>query len=141
MIAVDTNVLLRYLLKDNTKQALQARRLIQGDEHVLVTDTVLVALIRTLKGKKYKLQKSDLIAVIQALFEEPNIRFENNQVVWLTLNAYRDSKPVRGKNVDFADTLIISKARYLMKNLHETFNGVYTFDKAAQTLRGAKAPG
>ena len=140
MIAIDTNVLLRYLLKDDARQSTQARKLIKGSERVLVTDIVLVETIWTLRGAKYQLKKPDLVPVIQSLFEEPNIRFENSQVVWLALNNYRDTKPVRGKEADFSDALIVAKARHLISGQHETFNGVYTFDKAAQALPDTKAP-
>ena len=51
MIAVDTNVLLRYLLNDDQSQAAIAEKLINGKEIVLITDVVLVETIWTLKGK------------------------------------------------------------------------------------------
>ena len=140
MIAIDTNVLLRYLLKDDVRQSIKARKLIKGSERVLVTDIVLVETIWALRGTKYQLKKSDLTPVIQSLFEEPNIRFENSQVVWLALNNYQDAKPVRGKEADFSDALIVAKARHLIREQHETFNGVFTFDKAAQVLPDTKAP-
>jgi len=79
MIAIDTNVLLRYLLGDDEPQAVKAAMLITGKELVLITDVLLVETIWTLKGKKYQLKKSELAAVIQALFKEPNIRFEDGQ--------------------------------------------------------------
>ena len=53
MIAIDTNILLRYLLNDNEEQSRKARRLIKGENKVLVTDVVLVETLWTLKGKKY----------------------------------------------------------------------------------------
>ena len=58
MIAVDTNVLLRYLLNDDQGQAAIAEKLINGKEIVLFTDVVLVETIWTLKGKKYQLNKT-----------------------------------------------------------------------------------
>ncbi len=51
MIAVDTNVLLRYLLWDD-EQATKADKLINGSTHVLITDFVLAETLWTLKGKK-----------------------------------------------------------------------------------------
>ena len=66
MIAVDTNVLLRYLLNDDPIQAAIAEKLINGKDCVLITDVVLVETIWTLKGKKYQLNKTDLVTVIQA---------------------------------------------------------------------------
>ena len=140
MIAVDTNVLLRYLLDDNPAQSEKAGKLITGNDVVLVTDVVLVETLWTLKGRKYQLSKTDLIGVVQALFEETNIRFEEGQVVWMALNDCRKAKPVRGKFADFADALTINKAKFIANSLSISFGGSYTFDKAVQALPGAKAP-
>ena len=141
MIAIDTNVLLRYLLADDEVQSFKAEQLFNGKETVLVTDVVLVETIWTLKGKKYQLSNTDLVAVIQSLFKEPNIRFENGQVVWLALNDYRNARPVRGgKLADFSDALIVNKARHIANNLSVELAGVYTFDIAAKQLQGTKAP-
>ena len=140
MIAIDTNVLLRYLLEDDVDQSSKANHLIANKEKVLITDAVLVETLWTLRGKKYQLSKTELIGVVKALFQEPNIRFENGQVVWLALNDYRNAKPVKGKEADFADALIINKARYIADNQGYSFEGIYTFDRAAQEIPGAKAP-
>ncbi len=140
MIAIDTNVLLRYLLDDDLSQAAKATKLITGQDIVLITDVVLVETVWTLKGKKYQLSKTDLIAVIQALFKEPNIRFENGQVVWIALNDFRKAQPVNRKIADFADALIINKAKYIARGQSTELLCVYTFDIAAQQLPGTKAP-
>ena len=140
MIAIDTNVLLRYLLDDDEAQATKAAKLITGNELVLITDVVLVETVWTLKGKKYRLKKSELVAVMQALFKEPNIRFEDGQTVWLALNNYRKAKPVRGKEADFSDALVVQKAKFLANSRKVNFGGVYTFDVLAQKLPGTKAP-
>ena len=60
MIAVDTNVLLRYLLNDDAAQAHIAANLIKGDDMVLITDVVLAETLWTLSGKKYRLNKDQL---------------------------------------------------------------------------------
>jgi len=140
MIAIDTNVLLRYLLNDDKNQAAKAQKLLYGKEPILITDVVLVETVWTLKGKKYRLRKPELIAVLQALFKEPNIRFEDGQTVWMALNDYRKTKPTGGKDVDFSDALIISKAKFVASAQKVNFDGVYTFDLAAQKLPGTKAP-
>lgn len=140
MIAIDTNVLLRYLLNDDQEQAKKAQELIKGEDIVLVTDVVLVETIWTLKGKKYQLKKIDLIEVIQALFKESNIRFEHGQSVWMALNDFRTAKPVNGKVADFSDALIVNKAKFVANEQSLNLSGVYTFDIAAQQLPGVKAP-
>ena len=140
MIAIDTNVLLRYLLDDDHAQAVKAQKLIKGNKIVLITDVVLVETIWTLKGRKYKLDKERLVAVVQALFKEPNIRFENGQVVWLALNDYRKAKLVKGKLADFSDALIANKAKFIANQQSRNLKAVYTFDIAAQQLSGMEAP-
>ena len=140
MIAIDTNVLLRYLLEDDARQFEKAVKLISGQQKILVTDVVLVETIWTLQGKKYQLNKDELVAVIQALFQESNIRFEDGQAVWLALTDYRNAKPVKGKEADFADALIVNKSKQIASKENKPFEGSYTFDLAAQALPGAKAP-
>ncbi len=140
MIAIDTNVLLRYLLEDDDHQFQKSAKLISGQQKVLVTDVVLVETIWTLRGRKYQLNKTELVAVLQSLFQEPNIRFEDGQAVWVALTDYRNAKPVKGKEADFADALIINKSKQVASKEKKFFVGSYTFDLAAQTLPGAKIP-
>lgn len=140
MISIDTNVLLRYLLEDDAEQFKKATKLISGQHKVLVTDIVLVETIWTLRGKKYQLKKPELVTVIQSLFQEPNVRFEDGQAVWLALTDYRNARPVKGKEADFADALIINKSKQVAGKEGKSFEGSYTFDIAAQALSGARAP-
>ena len=140
MISIDTNVLLRYLLADDTKQANKASSIINGQEEVLVTDIVLVETIWTLKGKKYKLDKNAIIDVINALFSEPNIRFEDQQTVWRALSDYSKAPSVKvgskKKQADFPDALFVNKSRHIATKLELKFNGAYSFDIAAQEIQG-----
>ncbi|MYB26050.1 MAG: type II toxin-antitoxin system VapC family toxin [Candidatus Dadabacteria bacterium] len=135
MIAVDTNVLLRYLLNDDAVQSDIATNLIEGGDTVLITDVVLAETLWTLSGKRYRLNKYQLAGVVLGLFEESNIRFEDGLTVWTALNDYLESD-----RTDFADSLIINKARAVAKAQGSSFSGSYTFDKAAQKIRGAKIP-
>ncbi|MBO9483134.1 MULTISPECIES: type II toxin-antitoxin system VapC family toxin [Gammaproteobacteria] len=143
MIAIDTNVLLRYLLDDDELQSPKAARLITGQHKVLITDVVLVETLWTLRGKKYNLDNPELIGVIQQLFAEPNLCFEDGQTVWRALNDFRLAKPVKAgskrKTADFPDALIVNKANYCSKP-SEPLDGVYTFDLAAQQIPGALKP-
>ncbi len=136
MIAIDTNVLLRYLLQDDLKQSEKASALINGEEDVLVTNVVLAETLWTLCGKKYNATQSNVVSTIQALFEEPKIVFEDPQTIWQTLDDYVKSN---GKKLDFQDALIVNCAKkYALQNA-EGLSGFYTFDKAAQRLPGAMA--
>ena len=144
MIAVDTNVLLRYLLDDDPGQSKKASSIIAGNSNILITDIVLTETIWTLKGKKYSLDKESIIKVINTLFSEPNIIFEDGQTVWRALNDYKQAKTIKvgnkRKEADFPDALIINKALYVANTLNETLDGVYTFDLALQMLPRTRKP-
>ena len=133
MIAVDTNVLLRYLLRDDEAQAESSRRVIEGEERVLITDVVLAETLWTLIGRRYRAARADLIAVVDKLLQEPNIRFEDDEVIWSALQAYRET------DADFADAMIVFKALKTAPS-DDTLNVVYTFDAAALRLPNAAEP-
>lgn len=144
MIAIDTNILLRYLLKDDAVQSPKASAIISGREKILVTDVVIIETVWTLKGKRYKLDKDSIIQTIYKLFEEPNIVFEDGQTIWKALGDYSKAKAVKVngklKEADFPDALIVNKARYDTSRKNNTLKCVYTFDKAAQEIQGTKQP-
>ncbi len=144
MKAIDTNVLLRYLLDDDIKQAKKASALITGTNKVLLTDIVLTETIWTLKGKKYKLDKDSIVKVINSLFAEPNIIFEDGQTVWRALIDYTKTKSIKvgskRKEADFPDALIVNKAKYVANLLNDELDVVYTFDVASQQLPGTSEP-
>lgn len=144
MIAIDTNVLLRYLLDDDAVQSEKAAALINASEKVLVTDIVLVETIWSLKGKRYKLDHEGIAQTVNALFEEPNIRFEDGQAVWSALRDFRSALAIKSggktKQADFPDALIVNKAKQVAKQLEEELEGVYTLDVAAQSIPGTRKP-
>ena len=128
MIAVDTSVLLRYLLQDDEVQADRADAVFGGGETILVTDVVLVETIWTLSGKKYGLPRARLV------------------VVWRALHAYRSDGAAAetgsgsARGVGFADALIVFKALRTAASDGELLDGVYTFDAAMQRLPHVAAP-
>jgi predicted nucleic-acid-binding protein len=54
MIAVDINVLFRYLLNGGQVQAEKSQKLINGSQKVLLTDVVLTETMWVLTGKRYE---------------------------------------------------------------------------------------
>jgi predicted nucleic-acid-binding protein len=54
LIAIDTNVLLRYLLWDEEALAAKANLLINGSQPVLITDIVLVETVWTAYREKVR---------------------------------------------------------------------------------------
>lgn len=140
MISIDTNVLLRYLLADDITQYEKANALIRSSRPVLITDVVLAETVWTLKGKRYKYDKALLCNVVRELIGDSNFIFENNQVIWSSLCDFEEAKPIRGKELDFADSLIVHKSHLSAKNKGSHLSGIYSFDKAIQQLKGAKKP-
>ncbi len=141
MIAIDTNVLLRYLLADDAGQHNKAKALIKGHRPVLITDVVLAETVWTLTGKRYLIDKQAICEVVRGLVGDGAFQFESSQVVWSALMDYRDSKSVRGKKLDFVDALIAHKARFVAIKEGHVLDGFYSFDKAVGQLEGTKTPG
>ena len=133
MIAVDTNVLLRYLLRDDEAQAERSRRVFESDERILITDVVLAESVWTLIGRRYRASKADVVAVVEMLLQEPNVRFEDDEVIWRSLQAYRQTA------TDFADALIVHKALNTA-NIADELTAVYTFDTTALQLPNTAEP-
>lgn len=140
MIAVDTNVLLRYLLKDDELQHRKAAKLFYGDYLVFISHAVLVETAWTLTGRKYKLSSQDVDKAITGLFQEENIVIQEPEITWRALLDYRRYSVVENGKVDFPDALILNQGRGAAAYYDEPFDGFYTFDTAAQKLAGALAP-
>jgi predicted nucleic-acid-binding protein len=140
VISIDTNVLLRYLLADDITQYEKAKAIIISSRPVLITDVVLAETVWTLKGKRYKYDKVLICNVVRGLIGDSNFVFENNQVIWSSLCDFEEAKPIRGKELDFADSLIVHKSHLSAKNKGTRLSGIYSFDKAIQQLKGTKKP-
>lgn len=146
MIAIDTNVLLRHVLQDDEQQSPLATRLIEQHDKVLVTDVVLIETVWTLSGKKYQASRDDIIKMISDLLGEPNIVFENPHVVWAALSEFRTERPTHdetGRKLrlpDFADALIIYKAKQTAKQWDEVLEAVFSFDSGALRVGGTRHP-
>jgi predicted nucleic-acid-binding protein len=144
MIAVDTNVLLRRLLNDDLNQAAKARTLFNKADQILITDIVLAETIWTLKGKRYKASKEDIVAVVIGLLEEPNVVFESQQAVWSALNDYINAPAVKTPDglriADLPDALVVHKAKVTIAQWGEPYDATYAFDQAAQAPDGTRAP-
>ena len=133
MIAVDTNVLLRYLLGDDESQAGKSRRIFMGGTPVLITDVVLAETLWTLSGRRYNASKPDLVTVVDKLLQDSNIRFEDEGVIWNALQSYRET------DADFADALIVCKALKTAAAFDEPCT-VFTFDAGALQLPNTAEP-
>ena len=103
MKALDTNVLVRYLVQDDPAQGRKAASFIEGaataNEQILVSNIVLCETIWVLDSA-YGYSKKEIEEVIGKLLLVATFCFENKDVI---NSAYED---YRSAAVDFADCLI-----------------------------------
>jgi predicted nucleic-acid-binding protein len=120
MIGIDTNVLVRYLVRDDQLQFVKARRLINREvstgEPVLVSLLVLLETEWVLRSR-YELAKGDILVAFSALLEAAEVDFEDEQSVEHAIYVWKDSA------AEFADCLINARNRRLGCRATATFDG------------------
>lgn len=129
-VAIDTNVLVRLLVRDDEAQYAAARRLVEqaaaADEPVLI---VLGALLETewvLRGR-YRLDKASIAGAFTALLECVDVEFEHPPTVEEALYVW-----AQHPGADFADCLLAARAAHLGRRRF------LTFDAAAARLPGVE---
>lgn len=103
MIGIDTNVLVRLLVKDDAVQAQRAMDFVaercSPQEPGFVDRVVLCELVWVLSGI-YEYGRAEIIGVIEGLLESRDIVLEDNASVRTALAGFK------GRNVDFSDALV-----------------------------------
>jgi len=127
MLGVDTNVLIRYLIRDDQQQYEKARRLI--DREVSKGEPLLVSLLVLLETEwvlrsRYELPKSEIVAAFSALLDTADLAFEDEPSIEHAIYLWKDSI------ADFADCLIDAR------NLRLGCRATATFDGRALKLSG-----
>ena len=113
MIAVDTNILVRYTTNDEPVQSQQAKDLLKDSTAIFVSKTSLLEFEWVLRSA-YKLPRASILRSILTICGLPNLTVEN---AWQVAEACE----LYGKGLDFADAL-----HYVAKTDIEKF---YTFDE------------
>ena len=130
MPALDTNVLVRYIVQDDETQLAAARRLIRksiDDGHALFVPITVALEIEWVLRSNFEYSKDRVMAILSNLLSAAELTFESERALEVALHLYRDS------SADFADCLHIalaSQARELP---------LWTFDKRAAKVSGAQA--
>ena len=128
MIALDTNVLVRYLVADDAKQAEAARVLLAGltaDRCGFVCREVAVELVWVLE-RAYRFPRDRISTVLEALAASEELKLEAAEDVARAADGYR-----RG-TAGFSDLMIAAAAR------RSGAHPLYTFDRRAAELEGAE---
>jgi predicted nucleic-acid-binding protein len=127
VIALDTNVLVRYLVEDDAKQTALAAALIEraiaDDESLYVSDVVVCETVWVL-SVAYKVGRKEIAAVLRNLFRARHLSFGVVEQLIRALDAYEAGKG------DYADYLIREHARAA------DCESVATFDRVLQRERG-----
>ena len=110
MLGIDTNVLVRFLVRDDDAQFDRARKLIKREvsagRRVFVNQLVLLETEWVLRSR-YGVQKSQIMESISSLLDATDVQFEDEPSVEEALFIWRDT------TADFADCLIGAKNRRL----------------------------
>ena len=127
MIALDTNVLVRYLVNDDVRQAEAARELLAKltpERPGFVCREVSVELAWVL-DRAYGFSRHRIATVFEELVATEELRVETADDVIRAADAYR-----RG-GAEFSDQMIAAAARRSGADV------LYTFDRRAAQLHGA----
>ena len=126
MIALDTNVLLRFIVREDEEQAEAAETLLRRltlEEPGFVCREVLVELVRVLE-RYYRFERDQIATVLNELVVVAAVEIECASDVAEATGGYR-----RG-GADFADRMIAAAAR------RAGAVPLYTFDRKAARLPG-----
>ena len=125
MIGLDTNILIRYIVRDDLAQVRIADnyidKLSKNEVSLFLNNIVLCELAWVLEIT-YEYNKDQITSVIEKILETSQFAFEDKDIIWLAISAYKKSKS------GFADALIgtINKLAGCKKTA--------TFDKKATKL-------
>ena len=127
MFGLDTNVLVRFLLRDDPQQAECAKRVI--DEALAAGEPVAVALLAILETEwvlrsRAKLEKKTVITTFRMLLESRDLRIEHEESLEEALYLYENN------SADFADCLMATRYK------RTGCTAMLTFDRKAATMPG-----
>lgn len=130
MLGIDTNVLVRFLVRDDDIQFEKARKLIKREvtagRRVFVNQFVLMETEWVLRSR-YAVPKNQIIEAISGLLNATDVQFEDEPAIEEALFIWKDS------TADFADCLIGAKNRRM------GCRTTATFDMKASKLPGFMA--
>src|SRR6266699_5221434 len=112
MLAIDTNLIVRYLTSDHPTQSPRARALIDG-QPVFVAVTAMLEVEWVLRSA-YRYAPPDIASALRAFVGLPTVEMEDAAIVSFALD-------LSEKGLDFADALHLGKSAHC--------EGFATFDR------------
>jgi predicted nucleic-acid-binding protein len=131
VIALDTNVLVRFLVQDDPLQAQLATKVIDqltDDAQGFVSREVLIELVWVLE-RAYRLGRAEIAVALDGLLSATELDIEGSDEVAPALELYRNN------GFGFADLMIAAAAR------RACANELVTFDRKASRLPGVRLLG
>ena len=129
MAALDTNVLVRYLVEDDARQSAAAAQLIQralrAGEALYVPITVMLELEWVLRSN-FGFGKDEITHTLDSLLASPELTIESELAAEIALALYKKGAP------DYSDCMHIALAHVAGET------PLFTFDRAASKIDGAK---
>jgi predicted nucleic-acid-binding protein len=113
MISLDTNILARFLLKDDATQFKQARDLLNRPDVYTAPPTVMLELVWVLES--YDCTRAEVLLGLRALLGLPNFKPKSFEALCQTIKCYE-------AGMDFGDALHLA--------LSEDDEAFVSFDKA-----------
>lgn len=125
MIAIDTNIIVRYLVNDDVSQAAKARRLVDNNDTFVCTTVVLET--QWVLRSVYGFSVQDCTKALSSFAGLPRVTLEDALAIANALDW-------AAKGLDFADGLHLAKAA----RCEEFVSFDQNFAKAANALDGIK---
>jgi predicted nucleic-acid-binding protein len=122
MLAIDTNLIVRYLTGDHPRQSARARALIDG-QPVFAAITVMLEVEWVLRSA-YGCRPADVVRALRAFAGLPTVTVEDDTIVATALD-------LAANGMDFADALHLGKSSHCA--------GFASFD--AKLVKAANAAG
>lgn len=132
MPALDANVLVRYVVRDDDVQLAAARRLIRkcvADGQTLFVPVTVTLEFEWVLRASFEYAKEQVMAVLSSLFSAAELSFESERALEVALQLYRNG------SADFADCLHVALAAQAGES------PLWTFDRRAAKVSGAQAMG
>ncbi len=129
MAALDTNILVRFLVRDDEKQLAFVQKLIRAalaaGETLFVPITVALELEWVLRSN-FKFSKEDVTRTLSSLLATSELSFESESAFEIALALYKKG------NADFSDCMHTALAHTAGES------PLWTFDRAASKIDGTK---
>ncbi len=126
-LAIDTNILIRYIVRNNQEQADVARHFIESltpERPAFISREVALEFMWVLE-RSYSYPRDKIADTVLSLTSAPNIVVESKEDVVKAATRYGQS------SADFSDLLILAAAN------RAGANPLYTFDRRLARLDGA----